>query len=149
MRRAPNWFDFKTGKPFGWESNGRDGELGLFKHEFITKQGEMKIAVEYARGLGVQDLRLPHELRQALPALQGLPRARRQAANLLRDREGRGPGAEGDQSQLQLDPREAHGGAPHAGDQGGDARQERQSPPLRAADTPLGHWREGAFKSEV
>ena len=47
MRRAPNWFDFKNGKPFGRESNGRDGELGLFKYEFITKQGEMRIAVEY------------------------------------------------------------------------------------------------------
>ena len=47
MRRAPNWFDFKNGKPFGWESNGRDGELGLFKYEFIDG-GEMKIAVDYA-----------------------------------------------------------------------------------------------------
>jgi hypothetical protein len=48
MRRAPQWFDFKNGKDLGWESNGRDGELGLFKYEFISKQGEMKIAVEYA-----------------------------------------------------------------------------------------------------
>jgi hypothetical protein len=31
MRRAPQWFDFENGKELGWESNGRDGELGLFK----------------------------------------------------------------------------------------------------------------------
>ena len=47
MCKAPEWFDFKNGKPIGWRENENSSVPGYFKYEFI-KKGTQYAALEYA-----------------------------------------------------------------------------------------------------